>query len=156
MSERFIVIRDNREKQGKGWKFSSSKYCGGTQPGTLKTGDYSMLGYENILTIERKGSVIEFANNLIQERFYRELDRMEEIRYTFIILEFALKDLISYPYCDGVPFSVRKKIKVSGATLLRKLTEIQLKYKVKVIFAGNSVLAKEAALSIFKRVVENK
>lgn len=154
MAEKFIVLRDNREKPDHGWKFNASKFCAGTQAATLQTGDYSLLGYENILSIERKGSVVEFANNLCQDRFYRELDRLENIQYPFIVLEFSLKDLIDYPYCDGVPYSIRKKIKISGAFLLRRLCEIQLKYKTKIIFGGNPSSSKEFVLSVFKRVVE--
>lgn len=156
MGEKFIVLRDTREKEGKGWQFSASKYCSGTRVQGLKTGDYTLLGYENLLCIERKGSIIEFANNLCQERFFNELERLEDFPYAFLVLEFSLKDLIDYPFSEGIPYSVRKKIKISGAFLLRKLCEIQLKYKTKIIFAGNKTSSKEFAMSIFKRVVETK
>lgn len=155
-NEKFIVLRDTREKQGKGWRFIASKYCAGMKVGKLQTGDYSLLGYERIITIERKGSVSEFANNLIQARFYRELDRLEEIKYPYIILEFSLRDLIDYPYSDAVPPSVRNKICIKGKFLLKKLCEIELKYRTRIIFAGNSSSAKEMAFSLFKRVVEVK
>jgi len=150
---KFLVLRDTREKDGKGWKFNASQFCSGTLESGLKTGDYTLLGYEDVICLERKGSIIEWANNMMQERFFRELERMEKIRYPFILLEFSLKDIVDYPYCEGVPFSVRKKIKVSGAFLLRKLCEIQLKYKVKIILCGDKESAKSIALSLFKRIV---
>lgn len=151
---KFIVLRDTKEKEGKGWQFSSSQYCGGTMKQSLKTGDYTILGYEDKLCIERKGCISEFAGNLMEERFYKELDRMELFKYSYLILEFSLKDLLDYPYVEGIPYSIRKRIKVRGYFLLKKLCEIQMKYKTHIIFAGDKTSSKEFVMSIFKRMVE--
>ena len=56
----YLVYRDTREKDG--WDFAQSGYCAGTEPQTIKTGDYTLHGYENHLCIERKGNVSELAS----------------------------------------------------------------------------------------------
>jgi ERCC4-type nuclease len=150
---KFTVIRDTREKTGKGWFFSESAVCNGTQEETLHTGDYTIRGMANILCIERKGSVSEIAQNLWESRFYSELSRMINYKYKFIICEFDVEDLLKYPNISGIPARVKRQVKVRGALLLKKLIEIQLKYNVHILFCGKSS-GKSVALSIMKRVYE--
>ena len=70
--EPYLVIKDTREKQG--WDFPQSHSCVGTSIEKLDTGDYTIDGHRDTLCVERKGSVSEFAGNLVQEkeRFVRE------------------------------------------------------------------------------------
>ena len=111
MDIKYKVIRDTREQNG--WTFMSSKACEGTLSGALKTGDYSIEGYEELLTIERKGSIAELANNLVEDRFERELERMESFKYAFMILEFSMDDLIKYPKGSGIPSYKIKSVKLN-------------------------------------------
>ena len=152
MDIKYKVIRDTREQNG--WTFMSSKACEGTLSGALKTGDYSIEGYEELLTIERKGSIAELANNLVEDRFERELERMESFKYAFMILEFSMDDLIKYPKGSGIPSYKIKSVKLNPFFLLKRLMEIEIKYKVKIIFAENH--GQTVASSIFKRVIENE
>lgn len=152
MEIKYQVIRDSREQNG--WDFTAGSSCEGTIVEGLKTGDYSIKGYEHILTIERKGSISELAHNLVQERFDRELERMEFFKYSFLILEFNMEDLIAYPKGSSVPPWKRNNIKLNPFFLLKRLLEIEIKFKVKVIFAGKH--GKTVASSIFKRVIENE
>lgn len=150
---KYRVIRDTREKEGKGWHFGPTEKCSGTTIETMRTGDYTLKGYEDYLCIERKGSVVEVAGNLIQPRFYEELERLEEFQFPFLVLEFNMDDLIRYPFGCGLPAHVRRKCKMDGFVLLGKLNEMMLKYKTKVLFVGEK--GKDVASSLFKRVVEN-
>jgi ERCC4-type nuclease len=148
---KYTVIRDTREQTG--WVFRASANCMGTEVYKLDTGDYSLLGYEDEICIERKGCIAEFANNLVKEkdRFFRELDRMESYRYSFIILEFTMDDLIDYPKSANLPQKVKRLIKVRGSLLLKRLIEIQLRYSVKILFCGSN--GQNVATSIFKNFI---
>jgi len=111
MDTKYKVIRDTREQNG--WTFMAGKACEGTISGTLKTGDYSIEGYQDILTLERKGSIAELATNLVEDRFERELERMESFKYAFMILEFSMDDLIKYPKGSGIPSYQMKSVKLN-------------------------------------------
>ena len=130
----FTIIRDTREQNG--WDFAISKSCLGTESGTMKTGDYTIKGLETIFTIERKGSVQEFAQNLMDDRFYREMDRMKDFKYAYLVLEFTAEDLLNYPDSAKIPYSIKSRIKIKGNFLMSKLIELQRNYIVDIFFAG--------------------
>lgn len=147
----YTVIRDTREQKGRGWIFPANKLCSGTLIKTLKTGDYTLLGFESVLCIERKATITEFAANLLQKRFEAELVRMDSFKYSFLVLEFTMKDLMTWPYSSGLPAATRIKIKTRPEFLLRRLIEIETTHTAKVIFAG--CYGMDVVNSIFKRVV---
>ena len=147
---RFTVVKDTREQQG--WNFHAGKACAGMEVGTLKTGDYSLRGMETLLTIERKGSVEEFAGNVTQARFERELERMRDYPHAFLVLEFTMDDLLKFPYGGNIPRHKLPYIRVKGPFLMRRLMEIQVHYPVKVILAGRH--GQDVAHQIFRRVLD--
>jgi len=149
---KYLVIRDTREKIRNGWIWKPSKYCLGTHEGTLQTGDYTIQGYHKLLTIERKGSISEWAQNITQARVERELERMEEIRFPFVLLEFTMTDIMNYPIGSDVPKKLWPRLKVRGSYILKRTIEFEMQYRTKIIFCGGS--GKEIASSIFKRTVE--
>lgn len=148
---KYTILKDSREKKNKGWFFIPDDFVEKMETIKLDTGDYSILGMEKIISIERKGTITEFASNLIQDRFIRELERLEQIPHSFIILEFMMRDLISYPATSGLSPKVRSKIRITGKFLLKKFIELQCKFKTKIIFAGGC--GKEITTAIFKQVV---
>ena len=152
MEEKYTVIKDTREQEG--WFFQPSSTCAGMVREKLDTGDYSIKGYENTLAIERKGKISEFARNIVENRFERELQRLEKFKYTFILLEFDMKDILEYPQSSKVPHSKRRLIKVSGGFILKRLIELQIKYKTRILLCGEE--GWKVALSIFKRVIESE
>ena len=145
------IIRDTREKTDKGWQFTSSEHFAGTKQKKLDTGDYSIEGLEGIVSIERKGSLVEFANNLLQDRFEKELERMTSIPYRYIILEFDLDEVMGYPFNQKLPKRVKMGIKIRGSYILRKIIEYQHKYGVYIIMSGSH--GKETAMAILKNVL---
>jgi hypothetical protein len=149
---KFTVVKDTREQQG--WSFCVGKSCNGTEIATLKTGDYSLKGMETILTIERKGSVDEFAGNVTQDRFERELERMRDFPFSFLVLEFTMDDLLKFPHDGSIPRSKIPFIRVKGPFLMRRLMEIQVQYPTKVILAGRH--GQDVAHHIFRRVIDVK
>ena len=153
MSE-YIVLKDSREKQG--WDFPRDNLCLGTEIATLKTGDYTLKGYEHLICIERKKEVAEIAGNVgkYKKRFEAEMQRINEFKHAFIICEFSLQDIIDYPKFSRVPKERRENIVISGKYVLKCLIEYQLKYNVKLIFCDNAENAAIFARSLMKRLYE--
>lgn len=137
---KYTVVRDTREKDGKGWSFASDAKCNGTVIKKLETGDYSLEGYENNICLERKGVITEWAANVIDDRFWRELERMRGIEHPYIILEFTMNDIVTYP----PPHLKKYGCRVSGAFILKKTVEV-MQY-AQVVFAGKS--GKQVAAAI--------
>ena len=103
----FTIIVDTREQQP--WAFE--EYV--TAHKKLDTGDYSIEGLEDILTIERKKSVSEIANNITESRFKDVIERLSKIKYSFILLEFNLEDILSYPNGSTLPKKIWTKVKIT-------------------------------------------
>ena len=150
MENKYTVIRDTREQEG--WSFDASQSCVGTVSEKLDTGDYSLSGYEDILAVERKGGIGEFAKNVVQDRFEKELQRMEDIKHTYIILEFNMDDLIKYPASLKLNYYQKKKIRLRGSFILKRVIEFSILYKTQILFCGD--YGKQVADSIFKRIIE--
>lgn len=148
---KYTVIRDQQEKNNY-WDFPFSSVCDGTVVQSLKTGDYTLKGFENILTIERKFSTGEIAKNLTEKRFERELERLEKFPHPFLICEFEFNDLLTFPTRSGIPPKFWPKLRVTNNFLVKRITEIDLNYRTKIIFAGNK--GQERAEIIFKYVIQ--
>ena len=90
---KLVVIKDTREQ--KGWIFHKGDACDGMKLNALKTGDYTLEGFEDAVCIERKRSVEEIANNVGKEkkRFDAEMLRIQEYPFKYIICEFSMKDV---------------------------------------------------------------
>lgn len=153
MTKKYMVLRDTKEKEGYGWEWRPSKYCEGTQSIAMETGDYTLRGLENYFVIERKGGIAEWAMNIHQERFFRELERLQEFKFSWILLEFNMKDIFNYPVGSGIPRHKWKKLRFRGPYILKVTTEMMVKYNTKFILCGNS--GKEVASNIFKRMIEH-
>ena len=135
--DKFIVIRDTREKENNGWFFDETEFCSGTEVIGLHTGDYSIKGLEDLFIIERKASTGEFSHNTIEDRFEKELERLNSIKHAFVILEFNLSDIYLFPNNSGIPRFKWNFIKIKPQFILKRLNEFTLKYpNVKFVFVG--------------------
>lgn len=147
------LICDTREKNP--IQLSDDRVFEEVVRGKLDTGDYSISGLEHCLCIERKGCVSEFATNVFQDRFVRELERMKSYKYCFVLLEFNLEDLLQFPNGCNLSKAIRRRIKYNGKLLLKKLTEFQCQYPyIHFMFCGDNII--DVLYSICKRVVENE
>ena len=142
----FTIIVDTREQ--KPWTFEHYH----TSHAKLDTGDYSIQGLETIVGIERKRNVAEVANNITESRFKDVVDRMSQLKHSFILLEFNLEDVLRYPIGSTVPKRLWDKIKITPAYLLKHITNLQLEHNIKVLFCGNSVNAERMAETILNYV----
>jgi len=146
INDLFTIIVDTREQQP--WTFDN--YV--TASHKLDTGDYSIEGMENILAIERKKSVSEFANNITESRFKDVISRLSQLKYSFLLFEFELEDILIYPVGSNVPKKMWDKIKISPSFILKHLIELQIYHNIKVIFCGDSDNAEKMATHILKKV----
>lgn len=155
----YTVVRDTREQEGYTFERFSGRYtsCNGMVIKKLDTGDYSLLGMEDKLCIERKGRVSELATNLgkDKDRFLREIERMKDFPFKFIILEFSLADLMKFPEDSDIPESKWNSVKVTSNYMLKMLIEFQIYDNIHVIFCGDRKNAKLVINSILKRVNEH-
>lgn len=139
------IIVDTREKTP--WKFRNSIAQ------KLDTGDYSVLGYEDDICIERKKSVSEIAQNIVDPRFWREIERMGSIKYRVIICEFSEADVASYP--SQLPWFLRKKARIKGKFILSKIREIVEDFNIEVVYCNNHSYAQVYARDWLKVAVKN-
>ena len=149
-----IILKDTREKQG--WDFESSEKCEAQIDIGLKTGDYTLEGLETSLCIERKASTGELAMNLGKKRktFEAEIERMSHFRWAYIICEFSIDDLMTFPQNSGIPKSKWKFIRMNGKFMWRKLSEYEEDHGIQIVFCDDRETAKDRVLRIFDDVTE--
>ena len=155
MAKEFLVIRDTREKQGLWFNSQPNGRCVGMEDAAMKTGDYTLKGMEDIICIERKASPAELAINVgkHKKRFDKEMERMKEIKHSFIICEFGFWDLFKFPEnANSIPEEAKRDIRVTGRYVLRCLDEYRLKYNVHTIYCGDKLGAYKQVMALFKRV----
>lgn len=145
----FNIIIDTREQHP--WSFESLNKT----VAKLDTGDYSLEGLEDKFCIERKASVSEFANNIIEKRFKDVIDRLSKIENAFLLLEFDLEDILIYPVGSTVPKKMWSKIKISPKFILKHIIEMQIYHNIKVVFCGNASNAEQMALNIMRKIYAN-
>jgi hypothetical protein len=144
----FTIIIDTREQIP--WEFGFHN----TAKKKLDTGDYTIEGFENILAIERKKSVSEIATNLSESRFSDVLDRLSKIKHPYMVFEFSLDEVYSFPVGSDIPKKLWDKLRISGNYIIKRLIEIQLKYNIQVVFCVDSDNAEKFSASLMKRIYE--
>lgn len=151
---KFTIIRDSREKASHGWFYDENAYCNGTIIGTLETGDYTIKGLENILCIERKESIDEFAHNCIEKRWQDCMKRMSQYCHKYILFEFSWDDVNNYPLSAKVPPSVRNKLKIPPKYIRRVINTARYDYGIHVLACNNRVKASIVAYRILSKAYE--
>lgn len=149
----FNILIDSREKHPYSF-FNKFGDLIEPQVRKLDTGDYTLAELENILCIERKESVTELAGNVVQKRFVRELERMRQYKYKFVIMEFSLEDIKGYPHNLTLPPRIKKKIRLNGNFILARICQWSLEYDISFLPCGNRRKANKMTLEILKRIGE--
>jgi len=121
----FVIIRDTREQQGFSFnhEFLGIIETPTVKSGTLKTGDYSLEGFESKLTIERKSLVDLFGScgKNGRDRFEREFIRMAEFEYAALVIEADWTTIYKSP---------PQRSKLNPKNILRTLTAWHMRYNV--------------------------
>jgi len=95
---------------------------------TLATGDYSLVGLEDRIAIERKTKKDAYASiGRHRARFERELERLSRFDYAAIVIESSLPEFLHPP-----PFS-----RLHPKAAVNSLIAWTVKYHVGVFFAGD-------------------
>jgi ERCC4-type nuclease len=142
----YTIIVDTREQQP--WCFKHHSVASKK----LDAGDYSLEGFENILGIERKKSVCEIANNIVENRFKDALERLGQLKYSFLLLEFDMDKVLSYPVGSTLPKRLWDKTRITPTFLLRNILDWNINYNINVLFCGSGSNAEQVAEYIFRRI----
>ena len=151
---KFTVIRDTREKPEFGWSFAEDAYCEGTIVDKVSAGDYTIEGLDDYVCIERKHSIDEFAHNCIEKRWKNCMQRMSEVRHSYILFEFGWNDVNTYPRSAKVPAHVRKKLRIPAAYIRKVIHTAREDYGIHVIACGDRYKAEKVAYRILKKAYE--
>ncbi|MGQ9589922.1 MAG: HNH endonuclease, partial [Planctomycetota bacterium] len=116
----FVVAVDTREQRPYRFPLSETR--------SLKTGDYSIVGLEDRVAVERKRLEELFTiTGRDRERFKRELERMAKLDYAAIVVEADLPQIL-----QGAAFS-----HVSPKAVIGSLVSWSIRYRAHVFFAGD-------------------
>lgn len=143
-----IIIQDTREKFP--WNF---EFYGLTQVRKkLDTGDYAIEG-DNHFLFERKRNCGEIALNLGKKwkQFENEMQRMKDYVCPFIICEFPMSDIDTFPANSGIPKSQWQYLRMSPAFIKKRLFESCEYYGIQLLFFENS---KDAEREVFNIINE--
>jgi len=148
------LIIDTREKTP--WDFDDDEDFEEVIVRKLDAGDYSLVGLEEVVSIERKASADELLNNFMsqKDRIYAEIERMSDYPFKFIIIEQDLETLMDpKSYYINRLANRRKRPKsprMPIAVVISNLTKMMLEHNVHVIFAGSRAqkLAKGILLAV--------
>jgi hypothetical protein len=148
-----IILEDTREK--KPWSFS---FYGAEQKRTkVETGDYTIQGYEDQISIDRKRNVGEIYQNLFKEypRFKREMERMEGME-AYVVCEFPYSDVLTFPdrmplvWCAKAKKRVPMKLHFSSKNIIERIDLIKSRHGVEFIYCDTRREAESAAFDILR------
>ena len=116
-------------------------------------GDYTVLGKEKVITIDRKRTPAELYINfgVDSARFNRELENMQSIDFCYFVCTFPYSRLEEFPNNSGIPKYKWSGLKMSAGYLRKRVKEIEEKYpNIKFIFCNTQEDAEEVAYQILK------
>jgi ERCC4-type nuclease len=120
MTNELVVAIDTRERKPYGFPRFEVK--------TLETGDYSIVGLEDRIAIERKTKEDAYSSlGQGRARFQRELERLSRFDYAAIVIETSLPEFLQAP-----AFS-----RMNPKAAANSIIAWSVKYRVCVFFAGD-------------------
>jgi len=139
---KFIILTDTREQ--KPYKFPNTKIC------TLPYGDYTVeydgKNYLDQIVIERKGGVGElfgFAGTG-RERFVRELEKMRDVKYKYILCEFDYLSIVNNQPPGILPAS----------QVYATMFSFMIKYQITPLFFNSYANGRDALYTILRYFVK--
>lgn len=158
----FTVIVDTREQAP--WQFQGLRADSKTkyrplvvfiERQGLKSGDYSIKGFEDQFSIERKSLADAFQTFTVErERFERELERLNEMKFAAVVIEGDWNALTGGP--DRLDRSDRQR-EVIGKTCYRSILAWQQRFKgVHWMLMPSRDWAERTAFRIMQRFWEDR
>ena len=137
----FTVKIDTREQLP--YLFQHIKPIVPTEFGTLQSGDYSIVGMENRIAIERK-SVNDFYGSITRGRRHLEAEfqRMEQMNFSAIIVEGQLKSIFD-PILYGR--------KVTPQAIRATIAAWSIKYKTRWFFVPSRAMGEQMTFELLEK-----
>jgi len=138
--ERITIVIDTREQQP--YSFDPERFE--TVRRALPAGDYSLVGSETRVAVERK-SMPDFVSTVIRarKRFHAELRKLAEYEHACIVVEGSLRDLLEGRYLGGA----------HPNALLGAVVSICVDWGIPVYFCGDRQCAKLFVEAYIERCV---
>jgi ERCC4-type nuclease len=135
-----VLVQDSREQLGYQDLFESPCLIQG-----LPTGDYSILGAEHLIAIERK-SLADFLGSITtgRERFEKELARGRALSCFHLVIEGRLDEIAAGNYGHAVS-------KVNPTSVFETLTAFSIRYNLPIWFVGNRQIGARTTESLLKK-----
>jgi ERCC4-type nuclease len=135
------IIADTREKkpfQFKGYRVKRV---------ALKTGDYSVDGFQGVVAVERK-TAEDMVNTLMvgRDRFSRELARAAELDRFVVVVESSMA---------GMVLSANGRTSAGLRPLLSRLSALSSQHGVSVLFCDNRAMAEIVCLEVLRPFLAN-
>jgi ERCC4-type nuclease len=132
-----IFVIDSREQHP--YRFDSTR-TGSVVKG-LPAGDYSLVGLETYVAVERK-SLSDFISTVVhdRERFETELQKLRGYEYAWVIVEGSMEDVLSGNY----------RSRINPKSLLGITTSLMTDY-IPILFAGNRPCARALVEALLLR-----
>ena len=117
---KLTIVIDTREQLPYAFESSMTK--------TLKSGDYSILGLEDKVAVERKTKEDAYGScGARRVRFEKEMVRLSKFDYAAVVIEASLSSLLTPP----------SYTKVRPLVVVNSFVSWSVKYGVYVFFASN-------------------
>ena len=108
---------------------------------SLKAGDYTVVGYENRVAIERKSKADAYRSvGYARERFKREIKRLADYEYAAVVIESSLPAFLNPP-----PFG-----ELHPHAAIGTLLSWSVRYRLPLFFAGD----REHAEALTRKLLE--
>jgi DNA excision repair protein ERCC-4 len=119
--------------------------CSTTKAG-LQTGDYSVLGFEEVLAVERKSldDLVQCLMGADRIRFEKELARARSMERFTVVLESSYEDIVKHRY----------RSRMSPVAVIQSIMAFWIRYGTPFIFAGSRRAAEYITFSLLKKYVE--
>jgi hypothetical protein len=135
------VVIDSQEHRGYRFERFSNWFAGAIHK-RLPIGDYTLLGMEEEVIVERK-TVPDLVNSIIQDRkdFIEKCERLSKFRKKCLVVEGSLND-VKTPYEDS---------QAHPNAVFGSLLAAQERWDIPVYFLDNFVLAEEFVASMLSK-----
>jgi len=129
--EDFVLVQDTREQKR---LFKTNSYIINK---ALKVGDFSIQGFETIVTIERKDKDLHSSIGIDRERFEKELDRMKDYLWKGLLIQNTESEVYEEHEFSGL----------HPNSLYHSLAAIETKYGLHIYYAKSNKAARWWVLS---------
>ena len=135
MANSWKIAIDTREQRPLEFEWLSERV-------TLATGDYSIIGYEDQIAIERK-SLTDLDSTVIhnRDRFERELERFRSIPFKCIVVESDMRKL----------FLKSRRGQAHPMSIIGLCLAYQIDYDIPFLFSSTREIAAKVVLSFLHR-----